>query len=63
MSAERKDEHLDIVLSGRGRGPARAGWDDVRFAHVALPEIDLAAVDLSTTFLGRPSRPPSSSAP
>ena len=49
----RKDQHLDIVLGGLGRGRAEAGLDAVRFVHQALPELDLGAIDLSTTFLGR----------
>lgn len=50
----RKSEHLDIVLRGDG-APAGAGngLDAVRFEHVALPELALGEIDLSTTFLGR----------
>jgi len=49
----RKDEHLDIVLSGAATGlPGASGFDAVRFAHVALPEIDMASIDLSASFLG-----------
>lgn len=49
----RKDEHLDIVLSGAAAGtPGATGLDAVRFEHVALPEIDMDAIDLSTAFLG-----------
>ncbi|MFP3921630.1 MAG: type 2 isopentenyl-diphosphate Delta-isomerase [Dichotomicrobium sp.] len=49
----RKDEHLDIVLSGAAAGkPGATGLDAVRFEHVALPELDMDAIDLSTTFLG-----------
>lgn len=53
MLTERKDQHLDIVLGGRGRGRAETGLDAVRFVHQALPELDLAAIDLATSFLGR----------
>lgn len=51
----RKDEHLDIVLEGR-TAPSRrgdTGFDRIAFEHVALPEIDHDAIDLSTSFLGR----------
>ena len=51
---ERKDEHLDIVLKRDvGSGTTTTGFEHVRFAHVALPEMALADVDLSTSFLGR----------
>ena len=33
-----------------------AGWDDVHLAHDALPDIDAAAVDLGTRFLGHVER-------
>lgn len=53
MTSERKSQHLDIVLGGRAAGNGRTGLDAVRFEHVALPELDFDAVDLSTRFLGR----------
>lgn len=57
--AERKADHLDIVLSPRLAGPrAASGFDAVRFEHVALPEVDLDAIDLGTRFLGRSMRAP-----
>jgi isopentenyl-diphosphate delta-isomerase len=49
---KRKTDHLDIVLSGAARHDADAGFDAIRFRHNALPEIDLASIDLSCTFLG-----------
>lgn len=49
----RKDEHLNIVLSGAAAGaPGATGFDAVRFEHVALPELHMDDIDLSTTFLG-----------
>jgi isopentenyl-diphosphate delta-isomerase len=51
--SDRKNQHLDIVLDGRGRGRARTGFDEVRFAHVALPELHMDEIDLSLSFLGR----------
>lgn len=52
MSLSRKDQHLDIVLSGAGRAGVTTGLEKVRFVHCALPEMALADVDLSTPFLG-----------
>jgi isopentenyl-diphosphate delta-isomerase len=49
----RKRDHIDIVLSGVARHSAPAGFDGVRFEHNALPEVDLAAIDLSAGFLGK----------
>ena len=50
----RKAEHLDVVSTGRGTQDAvSTGFDAVRFEHVALPELDLRAVDTTTGFLGR----------
>lgn len=50
----RKDEHLDVVLRGDGAAArVSAGFDDIRFAHVALPEIAIGDIDLSVPFLGR----------
>lgn len=59
MLGERKDQHLDIVLSGRGQGDgAGTGLEAVRFVHCALPEMHLDEVDLGTVFLGRPIAAP-----
>ncbi len=53
--AARKGDHLDIVLAQHAAAPADggSGFSAIRFEHVALPELDLDAVDLSTRFLGR----------
>ncbi len=53
MLSDRKNQHLDIVLDGRGRGAGRTGFDDVIFDHVALPELHMDEIDLSMTFLGQ----------
>ncbi len=53
MLSDRKNQHLDIVLGGLGRGGARTGLDAVVFEHVALPELHMDAIDLSLPFLGR----------
>ncbi|WP_244631211.1 type 2 isopentenyl-diphosphate Delta-isomerase [Aureimonas sp. ME7] len=55
----RKSDHLDIALQPSLPGSrADTGFDRVRFEHVALPELDLDAIDLSTRFLGRAMRAP-----
>ena len=55
----RKNDHLDIVLDpARAMPGVAAGFDAWRFEHCALPELNLDAVDLSTTFLGKPLRAP-----
>lgn len=59
MLTDRKTEHLDIVLTGRGRGPGtQTGFDEVVFEHVALPELDMAAIRLDTVFLKRQIKAP-----
>jgi len=54
----RKRDHIDIVLSGAARHSVPAGFDMIRFRHNALPDVDFAAIDLSTSFLGKPLRLP-----
>lgn len=55
---DRKDQHLDVVLSGAGRHARDAGFDAVRFVHEALPDLDHAKVDLGADFLGRRLKAP-----
>ena len=54
----RKSRHLDVCLEDDVASRLDAGWDAVRLRHEALPEIALADVDLTTTFLGLPLRAP-----
>ena len=55
----RKGDHLDIVLNpGLSANRADSGFDAIVFEHVALPELSLAEIDLSTQFLGREMRAP-----
>ncbi|MEQ1695339.1 MAG: type 2 isopentenyl-diphosphate Delta-isomerase [Hyphomicrobiaceae bacterium] len=50
----RKSQHLDIVLGGNVAARDKlTGFDAIQFEHAAAPEIDLEAIDLSTSFLGR----------
>ncbi|MBX3019829.1 MAG: type 2 isopentenyl-diphosphate Delta-isomerase [Bdellovibrionaceae bacterium] len=47
----RKKEHLKIALSPESQTPHLAGFDRVRLAHEALPDLDFSKVDISSTFL------------
>lgn len=51
--AQRKADHISINLEQDVQArEVRTGFEQVRFLHTALPELDLDAVDPSTTFLG-----------
>lgn len=49
---DRKAEHIRLALDERMQLGGHY-FDAYRLEHAALPEVDLAAVDVSTTFLGR----------
>jgi isopentenyl-diphosphate delta-isomerase len=53
LATDRKNEHLDIVLSGKAGSQATTGFDEIVFEHVALPELDMDEIDLTTHFLGK----------
>jgi isopentenyl-diphosphate delta-isomerase len=59
LTVARKADHIRINLeedvSAKGVDP---GFDEYRFVHCALPELDLDGVALRTTFLGRELRAP-----
>ena len=52
LIASRKDQHLDVVLSGAGRHARAAGFDEIQFVHEALPDLDHDKIDLGADFLG-----------
>ena len=55
----RKVDHIRIVLGEDvGAKGVATGFAAYRLPHRALPELDLHAVDTSTTFLGKPMRAP-----
>ena len=55
----RKVDHIRIVLGEDvGAKGVATGFAAYRLPHRALPEVDLHAVDTSTTFLGKPMRSP-----
>ncbi len=49
---DRKAEHIRLALDSRMQ-LGESWWDEYRFGHSALPEIDMAEVDTSVEFLGR----------
>lgn len=49
---DRKAEHIRLALDSRMQ-LGGSWWDEYRFGHAALPEIDMAEVDTSVEFLGR----------
>ncbi len=51
---ERKGLHLDVCLSGAAAFERRTtGFERYDLPYLALPELDLGAIDTSTTFLGK----------
>jgi isopentenyl-diphosphate Delta-isomerase len=55
----RKSDHLAAVLGGAGHAhPVTTGFERIRFEHCALPDCNLAQVDLTRTFLGKTLRAP-----
>lgn len=54
----RKDQHLDVVLEGRGRHARDAGFDAIHFVHEALPDLDHDKIDLGADFLGKRLKAP-----
>jgi isopentenyl-diphosphate delta-isomerase len=53
QTEDRKAEHIRICLNEKAQArKATAGFEDIQFVHRALPEVDKAKIDLSTTVLG-----------
>lgn len=56
---DRKTDHIRLSLHEDVQAPnLRSGFDAYAFVHQALPEIDLASIELDTDFLGRKLRAP-----
>jgi len=52
--SDRKNAHINAVLSGRVNYLTKTtGFEHFHFLHDAMPELDLAEIDLSTVFLGK----------
>ena len=50
---QRKRDHLRLAQDDTLKFSISAGFDEWRFIHNALPELDLKEIDTSTTFLGK----------
>lgn len=56
---KRKSEHIEIALKKKVTGDhVTTGFENIRFLHNALPEIDFAEISLETEFLGFSCRTP-----
>jgi len=49
----RKQDHLNISLDYNVGGGVSTGLEEYTFLHQALPEMDMAGIDLSTTLFGK----------
>jgi isopentenyl-diphosphate delta-isomerase len=59
MLEQRKEDHIRINLEEDvGFDRLTTGLEQYRFVHQALPELNLADIDLRTSFLGKPLRAP-----
>ena len=54
----RKADHIRVNLEQDVRGGLPTGLERLHFAHRALPDLDLEAVDTACTFLGKPLAAP-----
>jgi len=53
QTENRKAEHIRICLDEKAQArKATTGFEDVQFVHRALPEVDKAKIDVSTTVFG-----------
>jgi isopentenyl-diphosphate delta-isomerase len=57
LERDRKAEHIELALEQRMQVQA-SYFDDYMFGHIALPELDYAAIDPGVEFLGRRLKAP-----
>lgn len=50
---DRKVEHIRVINTDEGVDRRKYYFDEIRLRHRALPEVNLADIDTSTTFLGK----------
>ena len=58
QTGSRKNDHIRINLDEDVRSGLTTGLERYRFAHQALPELDLNAIDLSSNLFGREIQAP-----
>src|SRR5207245_7974967 len=56
--AQRKLEHLRLSLEASVQSTRSAGLEGYAFSHGGRPELDLDAIDMTTSFLGKPLKLP-----
>ena len=52
-ASSRKDAHIDLALDPKTNSEGANSFDRMRFVHCALPELNIADIDLVTSFCGR----------
>lgn len=53
-TGKRKEDHIRICLGNQAQARnATPGFEDIQLVHRALPEVNKAKINLSTTFLGK----------
>ena len=52
-ASSRKDAHIDLALDSKTNSEGANSFDRMRFTHCALPELDITAIDLTTSFCDR----------
>ncbi|MGD8850435.1 MAG: type 2 isopentenyl-diphosphate Delta-isomerase [Anaerolineales bacterium] len=52
-TSERKSDHVRINLEQDVRSGLSTGLEDIRFKHIALPELDFDTVNIRTSFLDK----------
>src|ERR1700680_3151062 len=55
---QRKLEHLRLSLEASVQSTRSAGFERFAFMHQALPDLDLDAIDTTTSFLKKPLKLP-----
>ncbi len=58
-TGKRKEDHIRICLGNQAQAKnATAGFEDIQMVHRALPEVNKAKINLSTSFLGKKFQAP-----